>query len=378
MLLRREPRLVTNTAGEPEREARSRAANLLEALVVMMGLLIALWWVAYPFGTLLQLPAGNLGSGMLVAALLAFGTLVSPRWHADTLKSWGLGNPRELLHLLRRAPRGRQLAGAGLGGAAVGFLTLALYRHATGAARFILGVEPTTTLRLQNSLGGTAIVFVLCLGLAVLWATCIIRYDNFLSSLRAALKMLALLVPVTLLVGWAANGSQVFLQVRWRDLWQNGLGYIFWGAVQQLVFCSYFGTRLRKGFSPAQELQARPWKRLAVATLNGLFFGLVHMNSWLLVGFTSVLGAFLAWFFMEDRYRNLQALGLVHGVLGTCVIWLFTRQRAPVRLQLRVGPWGMTHHLDWPMLAIGSALICGFALASLSVARLGRQPRGQF
>jgi hypothetical protein len=368
-----EEKSAINTAGEAEREARSPRANLVEALGVMLLLLVALWWVAYPVGVLLQVHAGSLAGGALVAALLLFAGGLSPRWHRDTLASWGLGNPVGLARRLQRSRPPVQLALAGLIGTGVGLLTNELYYYATRAKQVTFGIEPDWSFHLQGVLGSNTAVWALCLGVALVWTTCFIRYDNLWPSLRVAAALLAILLPVLLLVAWGVNGPEVFRRGHARALIGNGLGYIFWGAMQQLLFCSYFGTRLRKAFGPGQTAAGRAWKRLGVALLNGLFFGVVHMNSWLLVGFTWALGTLFAWFFMEDRYRNVQTFGLVHGVLGTVVLWLFSSGPAPIRVRLRVGPWAMPHHLNVTMLVIGSVLIGALAVAMGAALRSGEQ-----
>lgn len=354
---------VANVAGELEREACSRRTNLIEAFALMLAVLGTLWGVAYPLGVLTSSPAGNVASRALVGGLIFFVAVISPRLHGDSLNSWGIGSPARLWRVWRRAHKPTRIVLAAVFTGAIIVLTLELYRNATGAGQFILGLEPAVTFRLQNELGGKLAVLALCLGLSFVWATCVIRYDNFWPALKAAGKILAALLPMTLLVGWLLNGPAVFLDGKPWALLRNGLGYIFWGALQQLLFCSYFGTRLRKGFGPAQRPELRKWKRLAVATLNGLFFGLIHINSWLLVSFAWVLGIFLSWFFMEDRYRNLQALGFVHGVLGTCVIWLFSEEPAPVHIRLRVGPWSMPHRVDLLTLSVVGLAVAGLAIA---------------
>ncbi len=366
--------MLVNTAGELEREACSRSANALEAFLVMALLLGVLWWVAYPFAVLHGSSAANLASRVLIACLVLFAAVISPWWHRDALASWGLGNPLRLWRAWRRGSSFKRSVVATLLLSAIAALTFELYRNATGAGQFVLGIEPEITLHLQSRLGGEAVVLGICLAVSILWATCIVRYDNLWPALKAAVKILAILLPLTLLVGWASNGSAAFRQTRLRTVWRNGLGYVFWGALQQLLFCSYFGTRLRKGFAPAMRPACRPRKRLAVAVLNGLFFGLVHINSWLLVGFTWTLGSFLSWYFMEDRHRNLQGLGLVHGVLGTCVIALFSTRPEPVRIRLRVGPWSMPHQAELATLLVVGLVFVGLIAAVVWIARHPARP----
>ncbi len=340
----------------------------MEALLVMLVLLATLWGLAYP-AVLTALPLAEAASRILIAALFLFALFISPWLHRDSLGSRGLGSPAALVRMMRRCTLGKRLALGGFVIAAATVLTMELYRNATGTTRFVLGIEPAVTINLQRTLGGKAVLLALCGLLSLVWFTCIVRYDNWRTALRAAPGILALLLPITFLVAWAANGPAAFSQARPLNLVRNGLGYIFWGAIQQLIFCSYFGTRLRKGFAPANRPQHRAWKRLGVAVLNGLFFGVVHINSWLLVGFAWVLGICLAWAFMEERYRNLQALGLVHGVLGTCIIALFDKTGDAVTIRLRVGPWGMSHQWDLTTVAAIGMLVLGLLIALLLVVR---------
>ncbi len=360
---------LPNIAGESEREFRSQRANLVEAFAVMSLLLGTLWFVAYPFGVLEKMDEANDASRVLIALLLGFVLVVSPWWHGDSSRSRGLGNPGGLLLGFRRSSFRKRIVLAVLFLAAVSVLTFELYRNATGAARFVLGVEPAMTFRLQQHVGGETCVLLLCAAVSLVWAACVVRYDNLRPALRAAALVLAVLLPPMLLLGWLVNGVDMFLRAKPRQLFFNGLGYMFWGAIQQLLFCSYFGTRLRKGFRPGLAPASRFWKRLGVAALSGLFFALVHIDSWWLVLFTWVLGTFLAWFFMEDRYRNLQVLGAVHGVLGTCVVWLFS-EHAPFSIRLRVGPWGMAPRLDVVALLVPGLVIAALALALIALVRL--------
>ncbi len=51
--------------------------------------------------------------------------------------------------------------------------------------------------------------------------------------------------------------------------------------------------------------------------LSGVLFSLIHLpNPWL-TGLTFILGVVFAWIYR--RAPNLFALGIVHGILGTCV-----------------------------------------------------------
>ena len=181
-------------------------------------------------------------------------------------------------------------------------------------------------------------------------------------------------------------------------------GYVFWGFVQQLLFSSYLGTRIRKGFGPstspsnviAPENRLRftmvssflaafltaavlfillrrshgnavpdwtffafgafflplfavyAWffaldrKRLLVATLSGSCFGLIHINSYGLVAVTFLLGIALTYVFMVDKNRNLVALGFIHGLLGSSFGTFFSKGKSgALEVDYSVGPWNV-------------------------------------
>ncbi|HPA19138.1 MAG TPA: CPBP family glutamic-type intramembrane protease [Verrucomicrobiae bacterium] len=368
---------LPNTAGEPERERKSRQYNLIEGIGVMIIILVSLWWIAYPFGVLMGWRAADAVSRSILGGLFPFVLLISPWLHGDTAASRGLGSPRWVWRVMTLGHGRRRLGFALLIGALTLLMTIALYRNAPGAARFLLGIPPEIVLAARESDGGRALSFLACLLLGALWTTCVFRYDNFLSALAVAGKILAALLPVILILALAFNGTAAFTGLDVRAHGRGALGYVFWGAIQQLLFCGYFGTRLRKGFAPADEPGTFPWRRLLVAVLNGLFFGLIHINSWSLVVATWILGTFLSWAFMEDRGRNLFALGIVHGVLGSCTSWLFSRTQE-LHVRMRVGPWWMSPPPDPVTLAVASIIIvglCVFVLAVLRGRRRGEDPR---
>ncbi len=364
------PAPLLNTAGEWEGDARSRGANLAEALAVMLGLLGALWGVAYPFGVLGKSAAANRAAQLLLAGLAVFVLGISPRLHGDTAAAWGLGRPAELGRRLRRAAAEKRawLPLLVAGGAAA--WTWQLYHNLTGTARLMSGLAPAAVFQLPQDRAARWAAGLLCAALAGLWMAYVVRYDNFRTAWRGAVRIWIVLLPLALLAAWLGNGPEAF-HFPGRGALGEGVGYLFWGAVQQALFCGYFNTRLRRAFAPARS--QRPWKRLGVAALNGSFFGLAHLNHWLLAGGAAVLGAFLAWHFMRERYRNLQVMGLAHGVLGAAVLWLFTRPGGRVRISLNVGPWALSGPPDGWTLAVAAAAMAALGGGIAVVWRARRQ-----
>ncbi len=209
------------------------------------------------------------------------------------------------------------------------------------------------------------VVVALFLGLFV------IRYDNFLNALKMA-------VIIILILGIPLTGLALYLQpnvlstVDWGDFALGVLGYLFWGALQQVLFASYFGTRFRKAFSPAievatpgqptrQEEKALYGKRFMVSILSGSFFGLIHIPSWTLAGFTIVLGVAISWLYMKDGNRNLIAIGLMHGFLGSIAGTFFTGDT----VEMSVGPGNVPPEMMpwmWLVFIAIAALLIGIVL----------------
>jgi len=333
---------IANTCGELEREVKSRTYNVVEAFVMMTFCLAVLWLIIYPYGQLMRIKTAESAGCILLGLGAVYVLFRSPFVHKDTLSSWGLGNPVALYtNILSRSLAGRIMFTGGVL-LIIAVLTYVNYFAWQEATRFIFGFSRETAARIQATDAGRAMILLSGLIMATLFATCVIRYDNFLSALFTAFKIILVLGTLEYLAAFAVMGKAAFADFHPRHFALNLFGYMFWGTLQQLLFSSYFGTRFRKGFAPAAH-PARQWqKRLWVAVLNGSFFGMIHINSWGLVALCWLLGTILSWVFMEDRNRNLVALGLVHGFLGSSTGWLFAAKKAGgFRIVMGVGPGHM-------------------------------------
>ncbi|MCX7887754.1 MAG: CPBP family glutamic-type intramembrane protease [Verrucomicrobiae bacterium] len=362
-MLRRPPASdLLNTAGEPESDAFSRRWNLIEAFVVMTLLLVALWWIAYPFSVVGRANWANTAGRAVGWILAVFVLFIGPWLHRDTPASRGLGNPRRLFAAISQRPA---LLG-GLFCAGFVILTILAYWNAPHILRFLFRIPRAATIQFQQTPLGKLVIFCGSAGFAWLWLTYVVRYDNFWPALHTGLRIVAWFLPPALLLALLVDGNAIWARFNLPQLAVSAFGYVFWGAFQQLVFCSYFGTRLRKGFGPASDPRKQRPRRLTVAALSGLFFGLIHVNSWWLVALTWLLGTILSWVFMEDRNRNILALGVVHGVLGTCRGWLFGRG-SNFYISPHVGPWNAPATMDLMTLTYTSVVIVGFCAVILSV-----------
>lgn len=414
-------RFVTTTAGDRERERFSRRFNLVEGLLVMVFILLVLWGCAYPFGVMLEIPGVRPVSTLCLVAGALYLLFVSPRLHGDTLSSWGLGNPWALFRELRAASPLRRVGLLGVMAALFIGLNVLNYQNWGEVAEF-LNFDKTPLRHYDQSFPGVLLVVLFGSVLASVIVLFGIRYDNFGSAFATAMKIALPLLGLILLAAFAQRGTAAFERFSLRAFFIGAFGYVFWGFVQQLLFSSYFGTRLRKAFGPSVSPDNRrpaarfpealkfgfvgalilgplAWlpvrlhsgaelvpvsvlagfmtsfglfcalygwfyavdrKRLLVATLTGSCFGVIHINSYGLVAVTFLLGVFLSYVFMEERNRNLVALGFIHGVLGSSFGMFFSKgQSGALKVDYGVGPWNVDDP-SWGVLVVPALCVAGY------------------
>ncbi len=409
--------LLRTTAGDLEAERRSRVWNALEALGIMVFVLVVLWPFAYGCGILPGIRAVHVAANAMLVAGGAFILFVLPFVHGDTLDSWGLGNPKALWRVLRHGTPGQRARYGAIVLALFAVLNYANYNQWHEVAGFF-GLDKTTALELRGSFPGILAVFAVGAALSGLIIFAAIRYDNFPSAFATAMKVSLPLLVLMFLAALVDRGWEVVHTFR-PTTWLLGVfGYVFWGFIQQLLFSAYFGTRFRKAFAPSSTLGntsnwgqtvalfaagtgvlgaaaiavavriaygewgldaaqlaltalflapigavyghffRRDSKRLLVATLAASCFGLIHIDSYGLVFVTWGLGIVLVYVFMEDKNRNLVALGFIHGLLGSSFGEFFSSGKSGLlEVDYSVGPWNVDDPtagaLIIPMLCIG-------------------------
>ncbi|MEX2685071.1 MAG: CPBP family glutamic-type intramembrane protease [Candidatus Sigynarchaeota archaeon] len=312
---------VLNTAGAWVQETKGRAWNLAEPVLLMSLLQVLMWGVWYP----LELAGESPTVAYVLIGCLAIAIFVSPFIHRDTINGWGLGNPMYVFKKIRSGGKPRVIA----------LFVVCLFLVIGAVAFYFLWEEIADALFNMSSAdaasflaspGGTLGVIGLGMVAGFFVATFLIRYDNFLNALKVALVVIVALGVPLFLTGIALDPSGLD-RFDLGNFALNFAGYIFWGALQQFLFAGYFGMRFQKAFGPAveakepgnptkQEARGMYVKRFWVSLLAGSYFGLIHVPSWYLVGFTWLLGVILSWLYMKDKNRNLLALGIIHGCLG--------------------------------------------------------------
>lgn len=183
-------------------------------------------------------------------------------------------------------------------------------RERSTAELFPVGVVLALLLMaLWTPLGMLNTATVLATALTILWFTLSsgnsARQLGLAEPASGAVSILSAGILAVLLVAGAGVLMRVFgpaHPVPWNRAWQ----YAVWAVVQEFILQSFFYTNLERVLGP----------RPAVVWAASLF-ALVHLPSAILTVLTFVGGLLFCELFR--RYRNVYALGLVHGAVGLTI-----------------------------------------------------------
>lgn len=322
---------VKNCLGIEEQETKSKKFNLVEAFVVYLLVLGIFWLLVYPFSIHPEGPQLDWIEtlGYILLGLLALWALIfSPIIHKDTFRGVGLGHPKQFIKYMSDIRNERDYKR--LLPLFIVFIMLYL-----GYLVFLPDIKDafgtSTTITLILSLPLVAI-------LTLIVSLFMIRWDNFHQTWKVILIGLTIVIPYLTAFGvfYCIIGTlnwDIFTGIAFwgtDGLYADWFAYIWWGFVQHWLFLGYFNTRLRKGLPEHKILgvKGKWWTGI----INMFFFGIIHIPAWELAIFAFTGGIFFSYYFQKDKYRNLFAFGLIHGVggalLGRLVPW-----------ELSVGPW---------------------------------------
>ncbi|MHA1792527.1 MAG: hypothetical protein ACTSVI_07770, partial [Promethearchaeota archaeon] len=142
----------------------------------------------------------------------------------------------------------------------------------------------------------------------------VIRKDNLGTAIKSIAK--PTVIPLIGIFVLSLISLELFhFEGTFLDFLAIWYGYTFWGLMQQIPFLIYFSTRFRKGF---------PFKKKAEhvnVVLLAFFFGFFHAPQWLLVIIAFTMEYIIARSFLHDDTRNLFVAGMLHGFLGTLIIF---------------------------------------------------------
>ncbi|MHA1869759.1 MAG: hypothetical protein ACTSXF_02320 [Promethearchaeota archaeon] len=324
---------VTNCLGIEEQDAFSKKFNFFEGIVVYALVIFIMWGIIWPFALNPNGPqihkAENVGY-VLLGILAIWAMIISPILHKDTFKGIGLGHPRQFIEFVRIMVKKRKFTHFFILIVGICILTWAALTYSS---------EILESITITEIIPAEFILTILVLAAFAFICFFMIRWDNFIQSFKM------------ILIGWAIVGTfLITLAVIYCELgvqdWEkfqtfhlfgsdgfliNWFGYIFWGFMQHYLFLGYFNTRLRKGL-PAKKIlgiHGKYWSSI----LNTLYFGVIHFPAWNLAIFAFVGGFYFAYIFQKDKYRNLFAMGIIHGFGGALLPLL--------PWKLSVGPWNV-------------------------------------
>jgi len=135
------------------------------------------------------------------------------------------------------------------------------------------------------------------------------RYDNFMSALRAQLVFGA--VGALALIGFGLATSSLLLP---KTFWLTVGLYPIWGVAQQFALQGLI----------ARNLGVMLTSPLAIAGVASALFAAVHYPRIQLVVLTGVAGVFLT--LVYRRHPNLWAVGIVHGILGSLAVYIVLKE----------------------------------------------------
>jgi len=108
----------------------------------------------------------------------------------------------------------------------------------------------------------------------------------------------------------------------------RGMGaYVIWGTLQEVLFLSYFNTRIRKSFSSP----------LTAAVVTAMVFALFHLRAYTLMAICFGIG--IVWGLLFQAAPNLFLMGLAHGVSGGFGTMFQVVGMKLVKINARVGPF---------------------------------------
>jgi len=278
--------------------SRTGRRSLLEVPIIVCWILFWLWAV---------LPRGKTGmvlGGIALGGALIHIIFVSARLHHDTPDDWGLGSPVRFIRELWRGPgaRGKQIRVL-LVNAAILLAVLFARNETEEILRKVVG--QSTPFNLKEGVPAW-IVGLVSFGIVNLFLFCVIRYRRFKRAAKIVGIYLAILIALIAVAGYVmiyvrAKGS---VELRLGNGFKSVTTYIIWGTLQELLFLSYFNTRIRKGISSP----------LLSALLTAVVFSLFHLTAYELMTVCFFIG--IVWALIFQAEPNVFLLGLAHGVSG--------------------------------------------------------------
>ncbi|RCK81393.1 MAG: hypothetical protein OZSIB_2262 [Candidatus Ozemobacter sibiricus] len=301
----------------PEPAARR---SLLEA-VAMLAWSMAVIWGILPWG-----PVGKVVGNVLIGLTVAYILFFARRLRGDSWEAWGLGSPWAFLAHLRHG-EGRHRTWLALALANLALLTLCGWAGEVVQEIVRKAIRKAIGFRGELHLSFPARVLLVVPPMNFFFAC--FRYDNARQAARLLswyfLGGLVLVVAGGYLYIYRLHGGWVELRPL-QGLTGVG-GYALWGTLQELLFLSYFNTRIRQGLTS-------PYLS---ALLTAVVFSLYHLTAYTLMAICFFV--MIVWALIFQAAPNLFLLGIVHGISGGFGTALSIEGMPPIKIKASVGPF---------------------------------------
>ncbi len=285
------------------------------------------WAMALIWGLLPLNAVGKQIAQILLGLTAVYILFVSPHRHGDSLEDRGLGSLSGFFTCLKQGEH-RWLARVTL---VLGNLLLILcFYYSVGLLQDIVAgaLRRMGGLRISRELPGW-VWLSLSLGLYNLLIGFLMRWDNIGRAGRLIAGYLLVGMLFVVVAGYwyiyVKHGGWVeFVPERG---FKRISSYILWGTLQELLFLSYFNTRLRKGLSSP----------LLASVLTATIFAVFHLRAYTLMTICYLIG--VVWALMFQAAPNLMLMGIAHGIGGGFGSAFAVKGMEMFKINARVGPF---------------------------------------
>jgi hypothetical protein len=308
----------------PHRSSDPADRRSLHEVPMVTGLALFFEWGILPLGA-----TGKLLGWSLLGLTAIYILFISARRHGDSWEDWGMGDPGKFIRYLWAGEHRHQIWAGILAANLVLFAACFLAQDLVfGILRGVL--RRSFGIRLNPPF---PVLFLGLIGLVLvnLFLVVVIRYDNLRRAGRIVglylLGLSALIAGAGYVYIYLVNGGYVTLDPQ-RGL--IGMGaYVFWGTLQELLFLSYFNTRIRRGFT----------NPLLSALLTAIIFSIFHLTAYTLMFLCFLVG--IIWALIFQAAPNLFLLGVSHGLSGGFASAFKVHGMTLIKIKGSVGPFNM-------------------------------------
>ncbi|MHA1681660.1 MAG: hypothetical protein ACTSUE_11680 [Promethearchaeota archaeon] len=292
---------------KPLEDRFPRVENFVEGL----GLYVLLLWLTFRLIYVGTSPLEDFLRGLLLLYLVAIGPLL----HKNPPDVLGIADPRKIKERLfnRRKPF------------SILITTMLVILSIFVFPLFIKEFEAVMDLvplfgELNDLIAASAPLFQVPVAILeyvlfqIIFFFLLVRKDNFKDAFKVMAKPLLVMCGIILLLS-LFSGALFSVNFTLFEFLATWYGYTFWALMQQIPFLIYFSTRFRKGLP-----FVRASDYMSVALL-AFYFGFFHGKQWILAILAGTMEVMLAWSFIHKNTRNLFVASLVHGFLGTMIIF---------------------------------------------------------